>query len=215
MTESSANPNATEQQAPGATTAVVDTSSAVPTVQKTPKRKLPILSGIVGASALASLVVYWNWPQPVVDKKLRDRTIAQIKGEVKADPVSTEDEKLAEKVIGTWYQEEYGTKTLTIFPGGKAKMVMKPNAIIALRFGPRIDADMYWSVKDGYIDYGFNGGTPADKIKLAKETFGDFWHEKIVHVDDKSLLLIEEDDDESRWKRLPDAPAEDDKNSDQ
>ena len=186
------------------------TDSADVSVDKTAKsRRFAKRIGLIvlGTILVGSIVVYWNWPSPVVDVELRKQRIAESKGAVEVDPATARDKALAEKLIGTWFQVEYGTKTLTILPDGKAKMVMIPNAFIALTFGPRIDADMYWTVKDGHIDYGINGGTPADKLELAKNSFGDFWHEKIITLTDKSLLLIEEDDDESRWKRLPDEPA--------
>ena len=177
------------------------TVSAVPT---SPRKKRPVKS-ITGALVLAIVTPYWFWPRPEVDVELRQQRIDESKAEVVApvDSMSPEDRGFATKVIGTWIQEEYGKKTLTIMPDGKGLMLMEPSALFAVAFGSRVEATLYWSIKDGYIDYGINGGTPADKIEMAKRSFGDFWHEKIVQLDDDTLVLIEIDDDRSVWKRIP------------
>jgi hypothetical protein len=164
----------------------------------------------MGVAVLAASAVWWYWPLPKVDEELRDKRRAQSEGAAPIDPMTAQDQEYSKKIIGTWFQKKHGKKTLIIMPDGKAKMIMEPNAFYALVFGKRIDATMYWSVKDGYIDYGINGGTPPDKIEQAKKLIGDFWHEKIVTLDEKTIVLIEEDDDISTWIRIDDIPAEQD-----
>jgi hypothetical protein len=168
---------------------------------------------VLGAMALGAALAIAYWPRPVVDVELRDKRIAQAQGAAPVDPMTVQDALYTKQVVGTWFQKKHGTRTLIIMPGGKARMIMEPSPLYALAFGKRIDATMYWSVKDGYIDYGVNGGTPADKIEQAKDLIGDFWHEKIVSIDEKTIVVVEADNDVSTWTRIADykSPAEEKK----
>lgn len=214
MSNSPVNPETTpthDTLALASSSVLADGAEAVSAVPTSPRKKRPVKS-ITGVLVLAVVTSYWYWPRPEVDAELRQRRIDESQAEVVApvDSMSPEDRAFATKVIGTWFQEEYGKKTLTIMPDGKGLMLMEPSALFAMAFGSRVEATMYWSIKDGYIDYGINSGTPADKIEMAKKSFGDFWHEKIVQLDDDTLILIEIDNDRSAWKRLPDQPTSED-----
>lgn len=126
--------------------------------------------------------------------------------EVVAEPVERVDPetlRLSKLIIGNWKQDFYGERTLTVKADGTASMTILPSGIFALGFGPKIDLTMFWSVKDGHLDYGVNGGTPDDKVKLAASTWGDHWVEKIVTLDENRLDLLSEDgSSHSIWERV-------------
>lgn len=119
------------------------------------------------------------------------------------ESVDPEAARLSKLIVGSWQQEFYGKRTLTVNVDGTAKMTILPSGVFAFGFGPKIDLTMFWSVKDGHLDYGVNGGTPADKVKLAATTWGDHWVEKIVTLDENKLDLLSVDgSSHSIWERV-------------
>lgn len=122
--------------------------------------------------------------------------------ETPVEPIDSETTRLSKLIVGDWQQDFYGKRTLTVKADGTAIMTILPSGVFAFGFGPKIDLTMFWSVKDGHLDYGVSGGTPADKVKLAAKTWGDHWVEKIVTLDENKLDLLSEDgSSHSIWER--------------
>jgi hypothetical protein len=133
--------------------------------------------------------------EPAVDPPDTDPTVDQL------DP---ETARLSKLIVGSWKQEFYGERTLIVKTDGTATMTILPSGVFALGFGPKIDLTMFWSVKDGHLDYGVSGGTPADKVKLAASTWGDHWVEKIIELNETKLDLLSVDgSSHSIWERVP------------
>ncbi len=108
------------------------------------------------------------------------------------------------KLVGVWTQNKFGNRTLTIAGDGTGLMTMEPEAIYAVLYGSKLTFKMYWSVKDGFINYGYRSGTPTDKVRMAAETIGDHWIEKIIELTDNRLVLLEADGTtKSIWDRKP------------
>ncbi|MHC4879881.1 MAG: hypothetical protein ACYTGL_25805 [Planctomycetota bacterium] len=117
-------------------------------------------------------------------------------------PTESEDDRMRREILGSWQQQRFGSRLLTVQPDGKATMVIRPDSVWAFAYGERIDLEMFWSIEDGRIDYGYNGGTPADKVELASKTWGDHWIEEIVELTDSRLVLLAEDGQtRSEWER--------------
>lgn len=115
-----------------------------------------------------------------------------------------EDELQSKLLVGEWRQDYYGVRTLSIKADGTATMTIIPSSLWAVAFGAKIDLTMFWSVKDGYLDYGITGGTPADKVQLAAKTWGDKWVEKIIELNENKLDLLSVDGTtHSIWERAP------------
>ncbi len=118
------------------------------------------------------------------------------------DSATTDDQRLRKLIVGTWQQSYYGKRLLTVLPDGQAKMVIRPDSVWAFAFGQQIDLDMFWSIENGRIDYGYKGGTPEDKVALAAKTWGDRWDEKILELTDSRLVLLCSDGEtRSEWER--------------
>lgn len=140
------------------------------------------------------------------DKESSSESLVEIvePDETPAEPVDSETARLSELIVGNWQQEFYGKRTLTVKADGTATMTILPSGVFALGFGPKIDLTMFWSVKDGHLDYGVSGGVPEDKVKLAAKTWGDHWVEQIVTLDENKLDLLSEDgSSHSIWERVP------------
>jgi hypothetical protein len=126
-------------------------------------------------------------------------------GRIDKPKVSTEDAEAARTtrlLIGSWTRESYGTRTLTIHEDGTAKMVIKPSSVYSFVFGSVINVEVKWELQDGHVDYKVTGGTPTDKVDLAKKTWGDHWHEKINKLNEKTLILQGEEGDKYEWTRV-------------
>lgn len=128
------------------------------------------------------------------------------------EQIAPETARLSNLIVGSWKQNFYGERTLTVKSDGTASMTILPSGVFTLGFGPKIDLTMFWTVKDGHLDYGVSGGTPADKVKLAASTWGDHWVEKIIELTDTKLDLLSVDgSSHSIWERVPsevDSPGE-------
>ncbi len=103
---------------------------------------------------------------------------------------------------GVWFQERFGRRTLTIESEKSARMVIEPSELFAFAYGPRIELEFEWQVKDGRAIYRIVGGSPADKVELAKKSWGDRWDEVILEFDPKRFVLLGADGAQSVWTRL-------------
>lgn len=121
-------------------------------------------------------------------------------------PSSSAADSAAQKIIGTWEQERYGRRLLTLLPEGKARMVIEPAGRWSFIFGKRIEIEMYWSIKDDRIRYGMTSGTPADKYALAVASWGDHWDEALTKLTDTELIVAADDGVISEWKRVVMSP---------
>lgn len=118
------------------------------------------------------------------------------------EQIDPETARLSELIVGDWQQDFYGERTLSVKADGTATMTILPSGVFAFGFGPKIDLTMFWSVKDGHLDYGISGGTPEDKVKLAAKSWGDHWVEKIITLDENKLDLLSVDgSSHSIWQR--------------
>lgn len=115
----------------------------------------------------------------------------------------SEQVRLSRLLVGQWRQDYFGKRTLTVHADGTASMTILPSSVWAIGFGPKIELTMFWSVKDGHLDYGISGGVPEDKVQLATKTWGDHWVEKIVELDEQKLDLLSVDGStHSIWYRV-------------
>jgi hypothetical protein len=165
------------------------------------------------STTVSSTLVIPIGPDQGSPKTETKKTTAQALVESAVDPANTdsptesidpETARLSKLIVGTWRQDFYGERTLTVKSDGTATMKILPSGVFSIGFGAKIDLTMFWSVKNGHLDYGVNGGTPADKVKLAASTWGDHWVEKIIELTETKLDLLSVDgSSHSIWERVP------------
>lgn len=107
-----------------------------------------------------------------------------------------------ERLLGTWEQDKFGRRRLTILPEGKAKMLIEPSGAWSLAFGPKLEAEMFWSIERGRIIYGMTSGTPAAKYEIAVKAWGDRWNESLTELTDTRLVVTADDGTVSVWQRV-------------
>lgn len=107
-----------------------------------------------------------------------------------------------ERLLGTWEQDKFGRRRLTILPDGKAKMLIEPAGAWSLAFGSKLEAEMFWSVEGDRIIYGMTSGVPAAKYEIAVKAWGDRWNELLTELTDKRLVVTADDGTVSIWQRV-------------
>jgi len=122
--------------------------------------------------------------------------------------LSPEDAERSRLIVGVWEQERFGKRQMTVKPDGTATMIMRPSGVWATMFGERINLEMYWSIRDGHIDYGVSGGTPAQQTETARKMWGDHWVEKIEKLTPDEMVLLDQSTSlPSGWKRVVEKAA--------
>jgi hypothetical protein len=117
--------------------------------------------------------------------------------------LSPEDAERARLIVGVWEQERFGKRQMTVKSDGTATMIMRPSGVWSTMFGERIDLEMYWSIRNGHIDYGVSGGTPAQQTETARKMWGDHWVEKIEKLSSDEMVLLDQSTSApSGWKRV-------------
>lgn len=117
-------------------------------------------------------------------------------------PLAPKDAECSRLIVGVWEQERFGTRRMTVLDDGTASMAIRPSGIWASMFGEKIDLEMFWSIKDGHIDYGVSGGSPEEQMETARKMWGDHWVEKIETLTQDELILIDQSTSApSRWTR--------------
>lgn len=136
--------------------------------------------------------------------------LSGLPGEPAVEALSPEDAERARLIVGSWEQERYGQRVMTVKADGTATMMIRPSGLWATMFGEQIDLELYWSIKDGHIDYGVSGGASAEQVATASKMWGDHWIEKIVTLTEDELVLLDQStSQEIGWKRAkPEPPAE-------
>ena len=148
--------------------------------------------------AIAALDTTQNREEPAAPEQPQLETSNDSASEPQETPTS---KLILDRFIGTWAQERFGRRTLTIRPNGTALMIIEPNDFFALAYGKRIEVELSWQFNGERAVYRITGGNPADKLELAKKSWGDAWDEPVVDVTDNSFVLVGADGSRCEWRR--------------
>ncbi|MAG92949.1 MAG: hypothetical protein CMJ48_04280 [Planctomycetaceae bacterium] len=116
---------------------------------------------------------------------------------------STEDERCREMVVGTWEQEMYGKRYLTVREDGSAEMIVEPDGVWSLAFGDKVTIEIRWKVENGKALFSLTGGMPSKKVDMVVQLWGRDWVQKILAMSREKMLLLGEDGEtEYAWTRV-------------
>ncbi len=118
------------------------------------------------------------------------------------------------QLVGTWFQERFGRRTLTINSDGTASMIIEPSDVFAFAFGKRIEVQLAWEFDGERAKYRVTGGSPMEKLELAKKSWGDAWDEQVVDLTETSFVLVGSDGTRYEWRRATESPEPTSKRSD-
>lgn len=123
-----------------------------------------------------------------------------------ADPTPDEPAKKSplQQLVGTWFQERFGRRTLTIRSDGTALMIIEPSDVFAFAFGKRVEVQLTWEFDGDRAKYRVVDGSPKDKLELAKKSWGDAWDEQVVDITEMSFVLVGADGVRYEWRRATD-----------
>jgi len=99
-------------------------------------------------------------------------------------------------------RQYHGKRVLSVKSDGTATMVIEPSTFYTLFFGKRLTIQLAWKIENGHAIYDVTGGSPADKLKIAKNTWGDRWDERILELNSERLVLKAESGSKSKWTRV-------------
>lgn len=111
------------------------------------------------------------------------------------------DAKYRKLLVGEWFREFHGKRVLNIKKDGTGTMVIELSAFYALLFGKRLTIRLAWKIEDGHTIYHVTGGSPAEKLELAKKAWGERWDEPIVELNESRLILQNADGSKAKWVR--------------
>lgn len=120
-----------------------------------------------------------------------------------SQPVEHNDKRLRQLIVGSWEQELYGLRKLTVRRNGTATMTVKPDGVWQYLFGERLQLDFKWSIEGRALSFKATGGQPKGKIELVMKMYGSDRCQQILDLTaDRLLLEPDEGDSEHDWKRL-------------
>ncbi len=153
--------------------------------------------------ALAALAVIglliWNRPRPQSVGN-QNHPVAS-NGQV--EPTETRDQQLARQVVGVWFEDDRGKKTMTLCEDGTGTMIVELTGITAATYADRLQFNMLWRVEDERLLKTSVGGEPEKKVQLILKLMGNQVSEPILEVDADHLLLLDENGTkEHDWKSV-------------
>ena len=115
----------------------------------------------------------------------------------------TPDGKTRRQLLGTWYDNYRGKRTMTLAEDGTGTMVVELSGLDAFLAAPRLHFDMKWSVEGKKLTKQTVGGEPKDKVNMILNTMGDTAMETIVELTADRLLLLDKDGEtQYDWRRV-------------
>jgi hypothetical protein len=120
------------------------------------------------------------------------------------DAMSNEpDERMKRLVVGTWQDDYQGKRTMVLNADGTGSMVVQLSGMKAALFASRLEFDMVWSLRQGRLEKRTIGGRPERRVKMILNTMGDRVNEEILELDEKRLLLLDQDGSTRYdWRRV-------------
>jgi hypothetical protein len=94
-----------------------------------------------------------------------------------------------DRLVGTWRDKFFGTRTLTLNADGSAKMVLDLDFAGRLMYGNRLEFDMKWSVEGANVMIDIIEGTPAKNAKSAMDTWGSRYEYLLDCVEDDKIEM--------------------------
>jgi hypothetical protein len=105
-------------------------------------------------------------------------------------------------ILGTWKQYSYGHRLLKVLDDGTATIDVKLDGLTALAFGEKMHIEIEWKIEDDTLVFKTVGGTPKSSINTAKSIYGDNRVYRILEINEKQMLLQEDEEKKTPWDRV-------------
>ncbi|MCA9041936.1 MAG: hypothetical protein KDA65_16395 [Planctomycetaceae bacterium] len=124
--------------------------------------------------------------------------------EIIPETLSPTDDELKQKLRGTWSRQEEVKQTLVLQDDGTGTLTVEIDSVIAALFGDKVVMQINWTVEKGRAIFTSLSGEPEMAFNYIKENYGTKRDRKIDSLDEQTLVLLDDLDDNSRshWKRI-------------
>jgi hypothetical protein len=167
------------------------------------RRKRIVLYFIV-LVAIAAGIAYWRLtasPPPSSDGKANDiPPLSEKQDDAGAD---TEEAKARRQVLGVWYDDYRGKRTMILNDDGTGTMWTELSGVDAFFAAPKLRFDMKWSLNGKDLKKRTVGGEPADKVNMILNLMGNTAEDTILELTEDRLLLLDKDGKQKYdWRRV-------------
>lgn len=138
-------------------------------------------------------------------KPLPELPPAKSTGPQRQASFALSDDEVKQLVLGTWEQDYYGRRVLTVREDGTATMKYYPAGVFRQKiYGEELTVEFDWTLRDGVITLTSTGGSPAAKIQLATALYGKERVQPIVELTAETFQLLGTSGKENdpAWKRI-------------
>ena len=112
------------------------------------------------------------------------------------------DDDLRKSILGNWERHSYGKRVLTVKDDGTATMVVTPDGLWSFVIGERVEIEIEWNIENGRVIFDSVRGTPESSFNTITKLFGKHRDRRIVELNDERLVLLNDEDNRSEWKRV-------------
>ena len=118
-----------------------------------------------------------------------------------------EDERLRATAVGTWTDNYQGKRTLILRDDGTGTMTVELSGVRAVLFVARLQFEMRWSVKEGFLHKQALSGEPKAQARMVLDAIGDRTDERILELSKSRMLLLDKDGKTKYdWQRVREPP---------
>ncbi len=120
-----------------------------------------------------------------------------------AETANEADERMNRLVVGTGEDDYQGKRTMVLNADGTGSMVVELSGMKAALFASRLEFDMVWALRQGRLEKRTIRGRPERRVNMILKTMGDRVNEEILELDEKRLLLLDQDGSTRYdWRRV-------------
>ncbi len=126
-------------------------------------------------------------------------------------PVS-EEQKLAQQIVGEWEQFNKGKRLLTVRDDGTATMKVTLDGAWSYVVGEKLEFEIEWKIEGKRLLFHMKSGKPEGSMKVITSIYGNERNHRIDELTSKKMVLVDEQDESrDKWTRLASAKSEEKK----
>lgn len=145
------------------------------------------------------------------EKPLPELPHAKPAGPQRYGSFTLSDDEVKQLMLGSWEQDYYGRRVLTVREDGTATMQYYPAGVFRQKiYGEELTVEFDWTLADGVITLTSTGGSPAAKIQLATALYGKERVQPIIELTAETfqLLGVNGQEPDPAWQRVEPQVAE-------
>lgn len=139
------------------------------------------------------------------DKKTAGNAADAGEGTGTASARDPQVDQFKKAILGSWKQYSFGHRLLHVKEDGTATIDVKLDGLFAIYIGEKFRLDIEWSITGDELVFKTTGGTPKSSVDAVTSFYGDKRVYRILEINEKQILLKDEDEEKTPWDRVTDA----------